>query len=408
MGDKQNPARTLIDRVRGVDWISSLPAKFRSALLYITYKTPGVNRSVMEDDLVDNIVSSKVTTDRTNERTKETTRLDAKVLDETIYHEQDYDEELDVIIPTDNYLTLSGDELGQSRRSIHGINPIYDEVKTISPDTSVLDNYHVAYPGVTNLQLPDILEGITASMDKSSADGTWTEAGGAAWAGAGSAAISFGGSAEGAAAIMPSLTIQISQPWTHNIPTANHLFFMLAPVTIAQMLARLTALIGSPVLAWPKFKPRIETVRLFGQDVKINVRVTSHWQDGGGCSSCGGDPFGTSEHSQGSGFGSSHSLGLTVKTVTIPPTIHGAITISGTTSDSITGNADASIGGGTIIAVSTSDSATAEASVVANITATANDHVIPTSGIRLLDLNVALYKYRYVKVIAEVVNFADL
>jgi hypothetical protein len=411
-------ARTLTEKIWGSDFIASIPEGWRTALKYLRLKTPGVNNDTNPDTLTQTLVTSQVTTNRINELEKETVMLDAPLSDE-IEHEQDYDAQFDVVVPKIKYLTPDNAEVGLPRRDIRAFNPKVSEVTTFDPSqlTAVFDTYVLSFPGTTNLQLPDVLEAVDCSMEKSSADGVWDEDGGAFWFGAGSAAISFGGSADSAAVIMPALSIRIRQPFAHNIPTQHHLFFMKLPVTTATVVAKLSTLLGVPVLAWPKFKPRSETIQLIGQERRLSVRVSSHWQDGGGCTTeCNEDGavIGTGEHSQGSGSGSSNSLGITIRTVTVPPTIHGNIALTGLLADSISGTATANIGGSSIVAVFRTDTITAEASVdthtpVAGILPpTDDDFAIPTSGLRILNIAAEPYRFGYAKIHTEVVDFATL
>src|SRR5882762_6244441 len=105
----RTPARTLTERVWGQSFIEAIPLKFRSALKYLRLKTPGVDNGTIPDEIggIDGVINSQVVTNRIDELEKTTEKLDGGV-SQHVYHNQDYDEKFDVIIPTDEYLTAEG------------------------------------------------------------------------------------------------------------------------------------------------------------------------------------------------------------------------------------------------------------------------------------------------------------
>lgn len=71
-----NPARPLVSKEWGYNWLELIPPEFRTALKYKITRTPGVDNSVDPDEPVGFVITSKVTTDRINEKEKETVELD--------------------------------------------------------------------------------------------------------------------------------------------------------------------------------------------------------------------------------------------------------------------------------------------------------------------------------------------
>lgn len=322
---------------------------------------------------------------------------------------QEYDQTLDVIVPYIESISPVGTKLGQNRYEVTPLGDGNEEWKSfnIAQVQAALDNFIISFPGTANLQLPDILESVKGIIEENSGDGTYDEDGYALWtvsgSGGASSSLSIRGTGQASAAIIPDLDVQIRQIWANNVPTINYLFFLPMPVTSAQVASKLTALVGSSVLAWPHWNPIAHTITLVGQRLSLQCTAASTWQDGGSSSDSGS----SYEHSQSGGTGYSQEVGLVLRTVRIPPTIHPAITLSGITGKQVNISADANAN------ASSAEYIQKTGTVVGSITptslaATPGPTTIPTSGKYIKDVNAEPYRWGYAKIHAEVVDFASL
>ncbi len=323
-------------------------------------------------------------------------------------HGQEYDQSLDVVLPYEEFVDDAGTSIGVARREVTPLGAGKELVKTVDITAlqAVLDTYILSFPGTTNLQLPDQLLGITAIMESTSGDGSYDETGFAFWSvsgtGGSSSSLGIRGTGQASAAIIPDLAIDIKQTWANNVPTTNHLFFLPMPVSSSDVLAKLTSLVG-PVAAWPTFRPLAHTFTLVGQKLSLQCTASSNWQDGGSAS----DDGSSHEHAQSAGTGYSNEVGLTVRTVRIPPTIHDTISLDGTLTDSADITADAQAVASTVATISRTG--TVNASITPDrVEATDGDKIIPLSGVRLLHVDAEPYRWGYARIRAEVVDFADL
>jgi hypothetical protein len=316
---------------------------------------------------------------------------------------QQFDETFNIGIPYTIDRKVMGADIGDVSKEITPVDFIRADVKALdlTAAETALAAFVLSFPGTTNIQFPDILVSVTGIIEKTQGDGTYDESGSGGWSGQGSASLSIRGTGQASAAIIPDLAVNIKSIYGNNIPTMQYLFFLLMPVTAAQVLTRLTALVGSSVTAWPKFVPEAHTFTLVGQRLSLQVTANANWMSGGSDS---GDQFATS-----AGDGFSNEVGLTVRTVRTPPTIHGAISVGGDVADTENLTADASAyADSTANAYRTESSSVAGSITPTTLSATSGATSIPASGKRLLRVNAAPYKLGYAKIECEVVDFADV
>lgn len=272
MSEPQNRAKTLIDKIRGIDWLQAIPIEFRSGLLYIKTKTPGVPNDTEPAALTGNVIASQVTTTRTNEKELETTTLDTTVLTNTNLLEQDYERQYDIVIPKSRKVVTDGGitDLGDNRKSIRALTPTLSEVTEydISAVAAVLDTYMVEYAGVANIQLPDILESVTVIVDKIEGDGinvskTKSDFGYVSYNIQSSSVTS-----QGTASLIAEVIPQIRETSKRNIATKQKVFFLPLPVTIDDIIDK----IGS-VEPWPDFQPIAHSIAVIGAHAAVNVNA---------------------------------------------------------------------------------------------------------------------------------------
>jgi hypothetical protein len=196
-----------------------------------------------------------------------------------------------------------------------------------------------------------------------------------------------------------------------NVMAMRYAFYMPNGASIAEVLARLTTYAGASVLEWPKFRPTAHTLTLKGQEISLSAGLDA--------SQVSSYSAATTSFQMEVNKELSFSGSLSVKTVTLPPCIHGTITIANPTlTKSISSTVSLSIpgttgSGGIPSYAAYNRSATSPVyDVVASVTPTTlaatSGGAIPTSGLYLYDLNSTPDAWEHNRVIAIVVNFAHV
>ena len=185
--------------------------------------------------------------------------------------------------------------------------------------TSALSSYMVSFPIQVDLRLPDVLKSISVVWSEDLAEGEYNSE----WEGS-SSGTSYGltgqenATAESSATLNPELVIDIERPWGADISATAYYFFLKASggiINESQILSKLGA------QRWPTFKPVSHTIVLTGGNVSVQARA--NWS-----ASQSWSPS-TSTYDKTTGKGSSYALGSRINAVTIPPTIHGPMPITG-------------------------------------------------------------------------------
>lgn len=258
------------------------------------------------------------------------------------------------------------------------------------------------------VELPETLSTPTAVFETNSGEGASSETATGASVGSNpNLSLSISSSAQSSAALLPDLQILIQPHAQSNMPLTKVLFYSAEGDTMADILTRLAAIMGVTVLAWPKFdsskKPIAFTLK--GQNASIAAGATVKE------SVSAGD---TDTYIQSTGTSDSYSIGSSIKTINVPPTIHTGITISGpTASDTIDATAEAimdSAPGWTGLSSTETATATVAASVSpSSVAATSPVSAIPSSGLYLYHLDGELSPYAgYATQYAVIFNFSDL
>lgn len=344
--------------------------------------------------------------------------------DGNILYGQQYDDQVDIAVPFTEQIQNfadgeSAEALGNARTEILPVDYNASKVRTFTaPTQAELDDSAVRLFENISFALPDTLVGVTAYYTQANGvDGTASETGNGASVGAtGSLSINLSASSQGAAGLVPEVFINILPTTAVDVPCTVYLFYIADTSTRAQILTKLTALAGATVLDWPQFKPKPTTLFLLSQQVELSARANL------GQTATVTDT--TSSYAQSEGTAVSKSLGLTMKVITIPPTIHGSLTIANSTTSSKTVNAGASVqvtrtAGGwlnstywparTVTTSPNPATATAAATVLSEaftdtIPTTGGTVAVPTSGL-YCRLQTQPWKFGFMQVRAEVVNF---
>ncbi len=317
---------------------------------------------------------------------------------------QDYDERLDVLIPYDQQVVDPGTGIGLAQTDVKPIDKWREEDRTIDATAAaaVLDAYLMTYPSKINVDMPDKLTIVEGIIETAAGEGTDTQLGTIAISATTySIQNAVSASAQSSVTLSPDVALTIKQFWGNNIDSTHYHFFLPNPVTSADVLAKLNALLPDPVSAWPKFNPQIVTLFMYGEKRSLQVRATS-----GGSQAV--QTSGNVSTSTG-GVGYSIEVASSLRTTRISPTIHPVINLTGTTSDSrgISASAESEMEGlGPNEAISQSDTANANITPT-TIDATEGATDWPTTGLYLYRVDAQPYRYGYVQFHVVVVDAAD-
>lgn len=321
-----------------------------------------------------------------------------------VLYGQQYDERLDVVLPfVQQVKDASTIVIGTAKTEIEPLDMWRSKARTIDTDAvaDVLDAYVLSYPSKINVDLPDRLVSLAGVLDSSIGEGASSEDG--TWATTNatySVSQSLKASAQSSINIAADVGMEIEQFWGNNIDCTNYQFFLPNPVTPADVLTKLTALAGA-ISAWPKYNPAIVNIVSVSKRASLQVSASSQ---GSLSVASGGDTSTT-----GGGTGYSRELGMTMRITRISPTIHGAISMTGTTtfSDTITAHADAEAAGlGPFEEIDQTQSITGFVAPT-SIPATAGDTTWPSSGKFLYKVDAQPYRYGYVQLHCVVVDASD-
>jgi hypothetical protein len=233
---------------------------------------------------------------------------------------------------------------------------------------SVLDDYAVEYTSQERVALPDKLLGVQIYWNKAKGDGYMSQI---TFVGE-SATASCEASASGVAVPI------IEEGYKGSVPASIYVFFLpFNSITTANIISSINTKFNVTVLPWPIIKPESVNVVIKGTSVSLrrtakavavaNVRL------------------------EGSGGGS-----VSFSVTRIPPTIHGAITPSGGTSDSETGSITGPYG----------TNVTATAQLVSGPIPATNPAVFPV-GKYLLSSEAAPFRAGYARITALVVDITS-
>lgn len=265
-------------------------------------------------------------------------------------------------------------------------------VRTYTIPSADILAFSQKWPETSSIDLPATLDSLTMVYETNSGEGATDETATGASVGTNpNLSLALNGSAQSSAAIIPDLQVVIKPHALSDVPIIKVVFYLAEGDDMADILIRLTAIMGATVNAWPKFDHSLEShvFTLKGQQASVSAGATVKQSVSLGDTDTTIISTGTSD---------SYQLGNSIKTITTPPTIHGAIMI---TSDSSTASVDAvadvAMDSGTNWPAQSS-SKTASASVAASVTpdsvsATSPVSAIPSSGLYLYKLSGEMSPY---------------
>lgn len=326
-----------------------------------------------------------------------------------LLHGQSYDPQDDTITQfteQEHSKPVADTYLGGARTEIEPTDRGSSSVRIFSAPS--LDSYARIYDSYAVLNdLPDVLESITITYNKTKGSGVFLSNGAGISVGDSPAAsLSEAGRANSSLSIIPDLQIRIKQYGNIRVRVRNYRFYMSGDGTISNLLTKLTTLAGTTVNAWPNFRPVIETLTLEGQQVSVSVDVSVQQQVSINTS--------TVTNLYTIGEGDNYETGVSVRTVQISNVIHGAIAIANPVhADSVIAVASAGWpdGGVNWPARSASKTATSpvlQPRVLPNLLVATTPAAIPTSGLYLYSVRDETTKFGYTLYHAIVIDFADL
>lgn len=276
-------------------------------------------------------------------------------------------------------------------------------VRTIDV-TALLARYWLMVD-TTNVDLPNQLVLVrTVNGTTGSSAGYYTQTGSYTIAGHGSEGVHLQGDAHGSAVAMLDLQYEIQQFQGNNIATNRYLFFVNGNAGPGVILARLRQLVTAEagVNFWPKFRPRSAAISITGRRGTGKVLADIHHRD-----SVVSDFEGNIRH-QGAvrsrGSGASFDNEVTIKTITLPATVHPALNITGPTSATV-GFAASSQIGNNIQNVNIAVAGNVTTSIFpTTIPATPGANSVPTTGRFITKMRSEQWNYGLTKVEVEVVD----
>lgn len=220
-------------------------------------------------------------------------------------------------------------------------------VITLSSLDDALEAYRLSFPTTVDMLLPDELLGVSTVWNQAGSNGSFAvEANGySAYVGDPSVAVGLSESAnaECGGSLQPEIVPSIRSRNGRDVPATAWFFYIKSDgtsVSVSDLIARLAAVGAGSVSQWPVFHPTEHTFILKGQRAAGRAQVSASGSVRASVN--GGEEQNNKEVSSGKGNSYDHSTSF--GTVRLPPTIHGAITVSDTTPPSATYTATCSAG----------------------------------------------------------------
>jgi hypothetical protein len=374
-----------------------LPEQFRASVPAETTQETVAQNSVSMPSLASNEIEKSE-----QQITKFTARKTTVTRDNSelpILRGQDYESSVNIIIPYEEKITPSGQSLDSAATFVDPLSEDLDLVRTINLNAvkSELDAVFLSFPTRTSLSLPKILKSVSIIWDGSKDDASFSsDFEGFTSGTSGSLSGSESGRASSQASVSPAFVVDMEEIYANNIPTTSYFFFLPYPVKLEDILTK----VGGGVAAWPIFKPASHVLAAFGESARVSV-------EGSASASSSFSPT-SSSFDRTTGKGGSYARGQQTVTITIPPSIHGSISIQNSGTKNYSGVASFNIGwaGSNFPSVFVSDTKTVEVNGTGptSIPSVSGPTDIPRSGLYLIDSRVEIYQYGYARIYAEVLD----
>ena len=296
---------------------------------------PEVQRAYVEGTIVN--VSEKLSTSPTIEsgllvsQSVATPIGDGKFVVETVkvpewpeLMSSEWDNELQVQVQKTEQFVAPSSSFTEVNTSYRAVNKDRSLKVTETEPTAALSSYVMSFPIQVDVRLPDVLKSISVQWAEDVAQGAYDSDFSGVSTGS-SRSLSGGdqASCESSASIKPELIIDIERPWGADVSATAYYFFLKGTNNVISESAFLSkvASIAGAAQRWPTFKPVSHTIVLKGGSAEVQARV--NWNGGHSVTES------TTTTEKLVGDGTSYRIGTSLNAVTIPPTIHDSITISG-------------------------------------------------------------------------------
>jgi hypothetical protein len=320
----------------------------------------------------------------------------------------EWDNELQVQVQKTEQFVAPSSSFTEVNTSYRAVNKDRSLKVTETEPTAALSSYVMSFPIQVDVRLPDVLKSISVVWAEDLAEGNYDSQ----WQGS-SSGTSYGltgsesASSESSASIKPELIIDIERPWGADVSATAYYFFLKGNnnvISESAFLSKVSRIAGA-AQRWPTFKPVSHTIVLTGGSAQVQAKV--NWSAARSASSSSS----TSEKTTGQG--TSYGVGTSLNAVTISPTIHGAITISGAEAKTKLVTSNCNSGTGPVsnfpfVLTAAAASHTLNADVNPKTLAATTPTVIPTSGKYILKSEVVPYKWGWARCSAVVLDASVL
>jgi hypothetical protein len=320
----------------------------------------------------------------------------------------EWDNELQVQVQKTEQFVAPSSSFTEVNTSYRAVNKDRSLKVTETEPTAALSSYVMSFPIQVDVRLPDVLKSISVVWAEDLAEGEYDSN----WQGSSSGTSysltgSESASSESSASIKPELIIDIERPWGADVSATAYYFFLKGNnnvISESAFLSKVSQIAGA-AQRWPTFKPVSHTIVLTGGSAQVQAKV--NWSAARSASSS------TSTSEKTTGQGTSYAVGTSLNAVTISPTIHGAITISGAEAKTklVTSNCDSGTGpvnNFPFVLTAAAASHTLNADVNPKTLAATTPTEIPTSGKYILKSEVVPYKWGWARCSAVVLDASVL
>lgn len=320
----------------------------------------------------------------------------------------EWDNELQVQVQKTEQFVASSSSFNEENTSYRAVNKDRSLKITETEPTAALSSYLMSFPVQVDVRLPDVLKSISVVWAEDLAEGDYDSN----WQGSSSGTSysltgSESASSESSASIKPELIIDIERPWGADVSATAYYFFLKGNnnvISESAFLSKVSSIAG-PAQRWPTFKPVSHTIVLTGGSAQVQAKV--NWSAARSASSS------TSTSEKTVGEGTSYSVGTSLNAVTISPTIHGAITISGAEAKTKIVAANCNSGTGPVnnfpsVLTAAAATHTLNADVNPKALAATTPVEIPKTGKYILKSEVVPYKWGWARCSAVVLDASVL
>jgi hypothetical protein len=322
---------------------------------------------------------------------------------------QEYDKRLNVVFPFTQKTVEYGVDSGNPatdlapKDSLRVTEREYD----LAAIQAALEGVHRSYPGMTGLNIPPVLLGITVVPVNSFSTGVaaGTGAGNGSGADNWSYNVETRNSSEAGASYMYELIPVIDYAPAENRIVQDYFLFLAGPsLSMAALLSALEVQAGSVVNPWPVWYPKEAPVYVQGQRVSVKAAANGN----ASASAFANDTSSGSSTAYAKGTESSSQFEDSIRVYTIPPTLHGVISNDTTQTVSATASASIDITGTVAVSVPVFE-VTESAIATADFTLAATvPPAWPDTGLYLQGIECESYDYETIMIRARIFDFSTL